>query len=64
MTSIKYGFLKIEQLTTSSGLFIGTNIHKGRKSQTSINEGFGTIKGKQNKIRDNTAMIKKNLKRN
>ena len=47
MTSIKYGFLKIDTLTASSGLFIGTNIHKGRKSEYSINEGFGTIKGKQ-----------------
>ena len=64
MTSIKYGFVKIEQLTASSGLFIGTNIHKGRKSKSSINEGFGTIKGKQNKVKGNTAMIRKVLKRN
>ena len=59
MTSIKYGFIKIDQLTASSGLFIGTNVHKGRKSESSINEGFGTIKGKQNKVKGNTAMIKK-----
>ena len=59
MTSIKYGFLKIDQLTASSGLFIRTNIHKGTKSKSSINEGFGTIKGKQNKVKGNTAIIKK-----
>ncbi|WP_053360800.1 hypothetical protein [Bacillus sp. FJAT-27251] len=59
MTSIKYGSLKIDALTASSGLFIGTNIHKGRKSQSSINEGFGTVKGKQNKVRGNTSMMKK-----
>ena len=59
MTSIKYGFLKIDTITASSGLFIGTNIHKGRTSKSSINEGFGTVKGKRNNVKGNTAMIKK-----
>lgn len=60
MTSIKYGSLKIDQIKTSSGLFIGTNIQKGRKNETIINEGFGTIIGSQHKVNDNTGILKKN----
>jgi hypothetical protein len=59
MTSIKYGFLKIDNLTASSGLFFGTNIHKGRKSESIINEGFGTIKGNHNKVRSNAAIVER-----
>jgi hypothetical protein len=60
MTSIKYGSLKIEKISSSSGLFIGTNIQKGRKSETLTNEGFGTIKGIQNNVKTNTGILKKN----
>jgi hypothetical protein len=60
MTSIKYGSLKINKITHSSGLYIGTNILKGRKNEAIINEGFGTIKGNQNKVTGNFAQKGKN----
>ena len=59
MTMIKYGSLKIGNLSSSSGLFIGTNVLKGRKNQTWTNEGFGSIKG-HNNVNVNTGMLKKN----
>lgn len=62
MTSIKYGSLKINQLSASSGLFIGTNIQKGRKSKEIINEGFGTVKGQKNKVEANAGLVAKTKK--
>jgi hypothetical protein len=59
MTLIQYGSLKIGNLSSSSGLFIGTNVLKGRKNQTLTNEGFGSIKG-HNKIKVNSRILKKN----
>lgn len=59
MTSIKYGSLKIDNIKNSSGLFMGTNIIKGRKNEDRINEGFGTIKGNKNNLKLNAGVIKK-----
>ncbi|ULT59307.1 hypothetical protein L1999_12585 [Neobacillus drentensis] len=58
MTSIKYGSLTIANISNSSGLFVGTNLQKGRKNEIVINEGFGTIKGK-NRVKSNTGMVEK-----
>jgi hypothetical protein len=58
MTSIKYGSLTISNLRNSSGLFVGTNIQKGQKNEIVINEGFGTIKGK-NRVKSNTGVVEK-----
>ncbi|MEK5213814.1 hypothetical protein NYE56_20640 [Bacillus sp. FSL R5-0603] len=59
MASIKYGSLRVNHLRNSSGLFVGTNVQKGRKSETFINEGFGAIKGKHNKIKGNAGAVEK-----
>ena len=59
MTSIKYKSIKIDKIQESSGLFIGTNIQKGRIQESIINEGFGTIKGKKNKVKGNVGVVKK-----
>ncbi|OCA85081.1 hypothetical protein [Pseudobacillus wudalianchiensis] len=63
MTSIKYGSLKINQITSSSGLFVGTNIQKGRKSKAELNEGFGTIRGRHNKVEANSGVVAKDSKK-
>lgn len=60
MTSIKYSSLKIDKIQSSSGLFVGTNIQKGRTNEIIINEGFGEIKGKKNKVKGNVGILKKN----
>lgn len=60
MTSIKYGTLKIDHIRDASGFFIGTNVQIGRTSETILNEGFGTIKGKNNKVANNKGTLKKN----
>lgn len=59
MTVIKYGSLKIGNISLSSGLFIGKNVLKGRKNQTLTNEGFGSIKG-HNYVKVNSGILKKN----
>ena len=58
MTSIKYGSLTITNISNSSGLFVGTNLQKGRKNEIVINQGFGTIQGK-NSVKSNTGMVEK-----
>jgi len=60
MTSIKYTSIKIHSLRESSGFFVGTNVQKGRKSDSIINEGFGRITGSNNNIRKNSASLEKN----
>jgi hypothetical protein len=38
---------------------VGTNVQKGRKSDSIINEGFGRITGSNNNIRKNSASLEK-----
>ncbi|MCQ6280778.1 hypothetical protein [Bacillus sp. EB600] len=59
MTSIKYGSLKIDNIKNTSGLFVGTNILKGRKNEVVTNEGFGTVKGNHNNLKSNAGVIEK-----
>ncbi|WP_053365140.1 hypothetical protein [Bacillus sp. FJAT-27245] len=57
MTVIRYNGLKIGRIHSSSGLFIGTNIQNGRISKTEVNEGFGSIRGKNSKATNNHALF-------
>ncbi|WP_409273709.1 hypothetical protein V1499_03075 [Neobacillus sp. SCS-31] len=57
MTAIRYKGMKIGRIHSSSGLFIGTNIQTGRISKTEVNEGFGSIRGKNSKATDNHALF-------
>ncbi|KKB75516.1 MULTISPECIES: hypothetical protein [Bacillus] len=59
MTSIKYGSLKVNAIRNSSGIFVGTNMLKGRKSESFIREGFGSVRGKHNKVRENKGVVVK-----
>lgn len=60
MTSIKYGSLKIDKIQTLSGLFVGTNIQKCRKSGNVVYDGFGRVAGNHNKVKANTGKVRKN----
>jgi len=57
MTKIKYQSLKIGDIQLSSGLFIGTNIQKGRQSKKFINEGFGAVRGKNSEVTRNVGSV-------
>lgn len=61
MTSIKYSSFKIDTIQASSGLFMGINRQKGRFSSSQINEGFGKISGKENKVTNNAGIVEKKL---
>lgn len=63
MTLLKYGSLTIGNINNSSGIFIGTNLQKGRQSKLTIQEGFGTIRGIKNNVQSNTGVVKKDLKK-
>jgi hypothetical protein len=59
MTKINFQTIKINNLRNSSGLFLGTNRQKGRISKNIINEGFGTVKGKNSEVKKNIANIER-----
>lgn len=62
MATIHYKGLKINRIHSSSGLFLGTNIQNGRVSRTEVNEGFGSIRGKNSKTANNHALFFTNKK--
>ncbi|MED1203947.1 hypothetical protein [Heyndrickxia acidicola] len=59
MTKINFQTIKINNLRNSSGLFLGTNNQKGRVSKNILNEGFGTVNGKNSEVKKNSANIEK-----
>lgn len=60
MTLIRYDHLKINKIFSSSGLFVGTNMQNGRVNTNIINEGFGSIKGKNSKVQNNNSIFQSN----
>ena len=60
MTSIKYGSSRIDKIRSLSGLFVGTNIQKCRKSGNVVYDGFGSVTGNHNIVKANTGKVRKN----
>ncbi|RHW41633.1 hypothetical protein D1B31_07910 [Neobacillus notoginsengisoli] len=59
MTIIRYNGLKINSLSNSSGLFIGTNHQNRRISRREISQGFGSVEGESGKVMNNCAFLQK-----
>ncbi|HEU4963636.1 MAG TPA: hypothetical protein VFV52_07220 [Bacilli bacterium] len=54
--------LKIDSISTTSGIFVGDNRQVSWKNEGKSNEGFGTLSGDESEQRDSVSVVADNDK--
>lgn len=58
MVKIQYKSIRVQHITSSSGVFFGDNVQYHWRVQKKTSEGFGNVKGSGNIINRNTTVKK------
>lgn len=57
MTTFSYGPIRIGNLSKTSGVFIGQNVHTHFVAKSKVNEGHFTMSGNGAKLNNNKALV-------